>query len=139
VALDLTIDEVATATGTTTRTLRSFGSLGLIDPPTLRGRTGFYGPDHVERVHAVLRLQEAGFSLSSLVTLFAAQARGATLSDVLGLPEPRVPAATGTETDMAELYGFADLQVGRHRRTPQRVRPLLSVVPTTVWGQMEAS
>jgi DNA-binding transcriptional MerR regulator len=139
VAPDLTIDELAAAAGTTTRTIRSFGTLGLIDPPTLRGRTGLYGPGHLQRVQAVLRLQAEGFTLHSLVTLFAAQARGASLSDILGLPEPPVPAAIGTEADMAERYGFADLQAGRPRRTPHRVRPFLSVVPTTVWEQTAAS
>jgi DNA-binding transcriptional MerR regulator len=138
VAPDLTIDELAAAAGTTTRTIRSFGTLGLIGAPTLRGRTGFYGLDHLERVHAVLRLQAEGFTLQSLAILFAAQARGASLSDVLGVPELPVQPAIGTETDVAERYGFADLQSGRPRRMP-RARPFLSVVPTTVWEQTEAS
>ena len=36
----LSIDELAAATGTTTRSIRSFQTLGLLDHPDLRGRTG---------------------------------------------------------------------------------------------------
>lgn len=137
--IELTIDELASATGTTTRSIRSFQSMGLVDRPDLRGRIGVYGTHHAERVRAILRLQAEGFALASLGILFAAHARGDSLGQVLGLYD--VAPALGTESgsDMAELYGFADLQVGRPGRRPDRGRPLLSVVPTTVWDQTEAS
>jgi DNA-binding transcriptional MerR regulator len=128
---ELTIDELAAATGTTTRSIRSFQSMGLLDPPDLRGRIGIYGTHHADRIGAILRLQAEGFSLASLTVLFAAHARGETLDQVLGLPE--------AGSDTAELYGFADLLVGRRGRRPVRGRPLLSVVPTTLWDETEAS
>jgi DNA-binding transcriptional MerR regulator len=148
----LTIDELAAASGTTSRTIRSFQSLGLVDPPQLRGRTGLYGPRHLDRLQAVLRLQGQGFSLQSLQVLLDAHDRGRTLGEVLGLPggihrrsegAGDVPDATVSTTataadtsDSAELYGFSELQArGRPRRGSGRDRPLLAVVPTTVWDQ----
>lgn len=136
---DLTIDELAAVTGTTTRSIRSFQTMGLLAAPTLRGRTGFYGTPHQDRLLAILRLQAEGFALHSLAVLFTAHQRGDSLADVLGLPEPTVDDIGAQEPDMTELYGFADLlEARRGRRTPTG-RPLLSVVPTTVWDQTEAS
>jgi DNA-binding transcriptional MerR regulator len=139
----LTIDELAAASGTTTRRIRSFRTLGLLPHPELQGRTGLYGPRHRDRLDAILRLQEEGFSLESIGTLFRALDAGHSLSTVLGLPEPatrgadRAESGAGAGTDSAELYGFAQLQPAATTRG--RVRPLLSLVPTTVWDESRAS
>src|ERR1700679_1918553 len=85
---DMTIDALAAAAGSTTRSIRSFQTMGLLEHPELRGRTGVYGPAHLQRVQAILRLQARGFSLQSQAVLFDAHARGATLAAVLDLPEP---------------------------------------------------
>ena len=137
----MTIDELAATAGTTTRRIRSLQTLGLLPHPELRGRTGVYGARHRNRLSAVLRLQDEGFSLDSLRVLLEALDAGRSLAAVLGLPEPT--AAGGSShpagepgTDTAELYGFAELQPSAERR---RRRPLLSVVPTTVWDESEAS
>jgi DNA-binding transcriptional MerR regulator len=137
VPTDLTIDELARAAGTTTRSIRSFQTMGLMEPPTLRGRTGLYGVDHLHRLQAILRLQAEGFALHSLTILFEAYERGDTLSDLLGLAVPTTEDLAG-ESDITELYGFADL-LGARRGRRRRGRPLLSVVPTTVWDETEAS
>ncbi len=137
---DLTIDELAALAGTTTRRIRSFQTLDLLLHPEMRGRTGLYGPDHLTRLSAILRLQDLGFSLESLGVLFRALQSGETLAAVLGLPEPAAADGDpGAEAgaDTAELYGFAELQPAAARRG--RGRALLSVVPTTVWGEGEAS
>jgi DNA-binding transcriptional MerR regulator len=123
----LSIDQLAAATGTTSRRLRAFQTLGLLAHPELRGRTGLYGPAHRSRVEAVLRLQEQGFSLESLRILFGALDEGRTLAAVLGADRP--PRATSD----AELYGFPDLRPARASSAP------LSLVPTTVWSEGAAS
>ena len=136
-----TIDELAALTGTTTRRIRSFQTLGLLPHPELRGRTGLYGSEHRARVAAILRLQERGFSLESLGELFRALAEGRSLADVLGITKaPREGDADGdVAADTAELYGFAELQPAGTPTSRGRTRPLLSVVPTTVWDESEAS
>jgi DNA-binding transcriptional MerR regulator len=132
----LTIDELARAAGTTTRRIRSFQTMGLLPGPELQGRTGWYGPSHRDRLAAILRLQQQGFSLESVQVLFQALARGESLSDLVGLVATTAPAFPGdadAATDTSELYGFPELQPSGHPR------PLLSLVPTTLWADSEAS
>jgi DNA-binding transcriptional MerR regulator len=137
--VSMTIDQLAATTGTTSRRIRSYQTLGLLPHPELRGRTGLYGDDHVSRVSAILRLQERGFSLESLAALFSALEAGDTLADVLGVSTPlEVPARRPQRRDDAELYGFNELESGRAADARSR-RPLLSIVPTTMWGESEAS
>lgn len=59
----LTIDELAQRTGMTVRNLRAHQSRGLLPPPEVRGRTGYYGPEHVARVELIKELQGEGFNL----------------------------------------------------------------------------
>ena len=42
---ELTIDELARRTGMTVRNIRAHQSRGLLPPPEVRGRTGFYGAE----------------------------------------------------------------------------------------------
>jgi len=138
-AATLTIDQLAAATGTTTRRIRSYQTLGLLPHPELRGRTGLYGENHTSRVSAILRLQDRGFSLESLAELFAALEGGRSLADVLGVDAPlAVPTRRAGRRDEAELYGFSELETGRASGA-RAGRPLLSIVPTTMWGESEAS
>src|SRR3954470_23962101 len=63
---ELTIDELARQTGMTVRNLRAHQSRGLLPPPDVRGRTGYYGPDHVTRVELIKELQTEGFNLEAI-------------------------------------------------------------------------
>jgi DNA-binding transcriptional MerR regulator len=128
----LTIDQLATATNTTTRRIRALQTLGLLPGPDLRGRTGLYGPAHRARLDAILRLQDEGFSLESLRILFDALSTGRTLASVLGVDTP-----LGPPDDTAERYGFPDLRAAASPKGHRRA--LLSLVPTTVWDEGEAS
>jgi DNA-binding transcriptional MerR regulator len=60
---ELTIDELARRTGMTVRNIRAHQSRGLLPPPEVRGRTGYYGPDHVARIRLIQQLQADGFNL----------------------------------------------------------------------------
>jgi DNA-binding transcriptional MerR regulator len=60
---DLTIDELARLTRMSARNIRAHQSRGLLAPPTLRGRTGYYSVEHVDRVQLIQELQSTGFSL----------------------------------------------------------------------------
>lgn len=63
---DLTIDQLAARTGMTVRNVRSHASRGLLPPPQLRGRTAYYGADHVARLQLIAGLQQQGFSLAAI-------------------------------------------------------------------------
>ena len=63
---DITIDELAQRTRLTVRNIRAYQSRGLVQPPTLRGRTGYYGPDHIARIELIRELQAEGFNLEAI-------------------------------------------------------------------------
>jgi len=87
----LTIDQLALQSGMTVRTLRSHASRGLLQPPIIRGRTGYYGPAHLARLGFIRDMQDAGFSLASIEQILAgvpADAGEATLSVIRGLLAP---------------------------------------------------
>ncbi len=85
--LDLTIDELARRAGTTTRNVRAYQARGLLPPPRLVGRVGYYGDAHVARLTLIARLQERGFSLAGIDTLLRTWEQGGSLSDLLGFEE----------------------------------------------------
>jgi DNA-binding transcriptional MerR regulator len=86
-AVEMTIDELARRTGTTTRNVRALQTAGVLLKPDMVGRTAHYGEVHVGRLSAVLRLQKDGFSIASIRALLEALADGRSLSEVLGLPD----------------------------------------------------
>jgi DNA-binding transcriptional MerR regulator len=66
---ELTIDELARRTGMTVRNIRAHQSRGLLPPPEVRGRTGYYGRDHVARIELIQGLQADGFNLKLIKRL----------------------------------------------------------------------
>jgi DNA-binding transcriptional MerR regulator len=67
----LTIDQLAHEAGMTVRNVRAHNSRGLLPPPEVRGRTGYYGPQHVERLQLIRRLQGEGLKLDGIKRLLA--------------------------------------------------------------------
>ena len=55
----------------TVRNVRAHQSRGLLPPPEVRGRTGYYGPEHVTRIDLIRELQDDGFSLELIGRLLA--------------------------------------------------------------------
>lgn len=66
-----TIEELADQAGMTVRNVRAYQSRGLLPPPTVTGRVGVYGDEHLERLRAVRALQKDGFNLVAIVSLLA--------------------------------------------------------------------
>jgi DNA-binding transcriptional MerR regulator len=66
---ELTIDELARRTGMTVRNIRAHQSRGLLPPPEVRGRTGFYGSTHASRIELIRELQADGFKLEAISRL----------------------------------------------------------------------
>jgi len=62
----LTIDELAQRMGMTARNVRAYQSRGLIPPPALRGRTGYYNAEHLARLELIRDLQSEVFNLESI-------------------------------------------------------------------------
>jgi DNA-binding transcriptional MerR regulator len=62
----MTIDELARRTRMTARNIRAHQSRGLLPPPEVRGRTGYYGSEHVDRLELIKELQGDGFNLQAI-------------------------------------------------------------------------
>jgi DNA-binding transcriptional MerR regulator len=64
------IGELASALGVTTRTLRFYEQLGLIDPPQrTEGGIRFYDKEDIRRIKFVLKVKELGLSLKQMQEL----------------------------------------------------------------------
>lgn len=63
---ELTIDELATRVAMTVRNVRAYASRGLIPPPRLEGRTGYYGEVHIRRLQLVRELVDRGYTLAAV-------------------------------------------------------------------------
>ena len=83
----MTVDELARRAGVTTRTIRNHQTGGLLPPPTLVGRTGYYGEGHLARLRLIAQLQEQGYSLAGIGSLIKAWQAGHSLTDVLGFEQ----------------------------------------------------
>jgi DNA-binding transcriptional MerR regulator len=77
----MTIDELARRIGMTVRNIRAHQSRGLLPPPQVRGRTGYYGPEHVARLELIQELQADGFNLDLIRRLL--EGAGGSSQDVL--------------------------------------------------------
>lgn len=108
----LTIDEVARQTGTTTRNIRAHQSRGLLPPPRLVGRVGYYGREHLERLRLITELQERGFSLAAIASLVEASERGASLKQVLGLEQALTASWSDEEPEILSDEELAEVFAG---------------------------
>ncbi len=108
-AASMTIDELARQTGMTVRNIRAHQSRGLVPPPEVRGRTGYYGDDHVGRIELIQELQADGFNLESIRKLL--EGAGGSSSEVLNFSRTlRAPFEEEqpeilTEEEFAERWG----------------------------------
>ena len=64
-----TIDELAHETGVTVRNIRAYQARGILPPPEVRARTGYYGPEHLARLELVKDLQSEGVKLDTIKKL----------------------------------------------------------------------
>lgn len=63
---EMALDELTERVGMSVRNIRFYTTKGLVPPPVRRGRSGYYGPDHVARLELVRELQAHGFTLSAI-------------------------------------------------------------------------
>jgi DNA-binding transcriptional MerR regulator len=68
-ANQLTIEQLAAETGMSVRNIRSHQARGLLAPPEVRMRVGYYGPEHVAQLRLIRDLQDEGFNLGGIKRL----------------------------------------------------------------------
>jgi DNA-binding transcriptional MerR regulator len=102
---DLTIDDLAREVGLSVRNLRSHQARGLLPPPEVRKRVGYYGPEHVARVRLIQELQAEGMKLEGIKKLL--DASGASSE---GLLRVKHAAEAFGDSERSEIVTVAELR-----------------------------
>src|SRR6202040_1749046 len=70
-SVDLTVEQLAAEVGMSVRNIRNHHTRGLLPPPEVRARIGYYNAEHVARLRLILDLQADGFNLASIERLLS--------------------------------------------------------------------
>lgn len=65
----LTIEQLAAESGMSVRNIRAHQARGLLAPPEVRQRVGYYGPEHLAQLRLIRQLQRDGFNLGGIKRL----------------------------------------------------------------------
>lgn len=79
------LDELARQAEVASTTVRLYQSKGLLAPPRLEGRTGWYDDSHLSRLRLIARLQNEGHSLAGIADLLEQWENGRSLDAVIGI------------------------------------------------------
>ena len=113
---ELTIDELAQRTGMTVRNVRAHQSRGLLPPPEVRGRTGYYGSEHVARIELIRQLQDDGFNLELIRRLLdstGSSAAALRFTRAIRAPFVDEDPQVITAEELAERWGSTDPKLAR--------------------------
>jgi DNA-binding transcriptional MerR regulator len=109
---ELTVDELAARVGVTVRNVRAYAARGLLPPPRMVGRTGYYGREHVARLLLVREMLAEGYTLAMIERTLAsapATASSAVLALHRALLAPWLPPEPSLTTG-AELAARAGVE-----------------------------
>jgi DNA-binding transcriptional MerR regulator len=101
---DLTVEQLAYETGMSVRNIRNHQSRGLLPPPEVRARVGYYGPEHVARLRLIQEMQAEGFKLSAISRLIGEH--GTDADRFVGL---RQAVTAPFATEAPEVYAREEL------------------------------
>jgi len=124
---DMTIEQLAAAVGMSVRNIRNHHSRGLLPPPEVRARVGYYGPEHVARLELIKDLQADGFNLAAIERLLSGSeglaGRLLGLRAAVTAPfDPETPEVV-TQEELEQRFGPAE------PKDIERVRRLRVLVP----------
>jgi len=106
---EFTIDVLAERAGMTVRNVRAYSTRGLIDPPRLEGRTGYYTDAHLQRLVLIRTLLGRGFTLAAIeesILKSPSTAAGVAL-DLINIFEAESDEDPTELIDRAELASLA--------------------------------
>ena len=123
----MTIEQLAGKVGMSVRNIRNHHSRGLLAPPEVRARVGYYDAGHVERLRLIQDLQADGFNLASIERLLSGPdglaAKLIGLRAAVTAPfDPETPEIV-TGAELLERFGEADA------KDLERVRRLRVLAP----------
>ncbi|MDS1115438.1 MerR family transcriptional regulator [Gordonia westfalica] len=77
------INELAEASGVSVRNIRVYQDRGLLPPPTIRGRAGWYSDQHLVRLNLISRMLERGYTFATISELLHAAHHGMRVEQIL--------------------------------------------------------
>ena len=83
----MTIDQIAQHAGIPVSTVRLYQNKGLLPPPERRGRVGYYGAGHGDRLRLIAHLQQRGFSLAAIKESLDSWNAGQSVGRLLGVSD----------------------------------------------------
>jgi DNA-binding transcriptional MerR regulator len=124
---DLTVEQLAAEVGMSVRNIRNHHTRGLLPPPEVRARVGYYNAEHVARLRLILDLQADGFNLAAIERLLSGS--NGLAERLLGL---RIAVTTPFEPESPELITAEELATrfgDVDAKDIERVRRLKLLVP----------
>ncbi|HEV3046229.1 MAG TPA: MerR family transcriptional regulator [Solirubrobacteraceae bacterium] len=125
---DLTVEQLAAAVGMSVRNIRNHHSRGLLPPPEVRARVGYYSAEHVERLRLILDLQADGFNLTAIERLLSASGdstkRLLNLRHALAAPFESETPEMVTASELRERFGMVDTKDAERILKLRLLRPL---------------
>jgi DNA-binding transcriptional MerR regulator len=116
----MTIDALAQRTGMTVRNIRAHQSRGLLQPPEIEGRTGYYGAEHVARIELISEMQADGFNLAAIKRLL--EDRPGSDSEMLGFKRALMAPWEDEEPEFITAEDlFKRLQLDPDNPSPKRL------------------
>lgn len=104
---EITIGELARRTGMTIRNIRAHQTRGLLPPPIVRGRTGYYNEEHVARIELTREMQGEGLNLEAIRRVL--ETTGGSSKEMVDFARAvRAPF----EDETPEIYEPAELAAG---------------------------
>jgi DNA-binding transcriptional MerR regulator len=108
----LTVEQLAYETGMSVRNIRNHQSRGLLPPPEVRARIGYYGPAHVARLRLIQEMQAEGFKLSAISRLIGEHGEDADrfvgLRQAVTAPFATEAPEVMTREELIERFGIDD-------------------------------
>ncbi|MDX6590778.1 MAG: hypothetical protein QOI84_2052, partial [Solirubrobacterales bacterium] len=99
----MTIGELARRTGMTIRNIRAHQTRGLLPPPEVQGRTGYYTEEHVARIELTREMQGEGLNLEAIRRVL--ESTGGSSQEIVDFARAvRAPF----EDETPEIFGPAD-------------------------------
>jgi len=130
VAAQLTIEQLAAQSGMSVRNIRAHQARGLLAPPEVRLRVGYYGPAHIAALRLIRQLQQQGFNLGGIKRLLDDEAgtaeRLARFELVLTTPDSEAPQ-TLTAAELGRRLAISPQDQPRVLARAQRLGVLVAV------------
>jgi DNA-binding transcriptional MerR regulator len=117
----MTIGELARRTGMTVRNIRAHQTRGLLPPPEVHGRTGYYSEEHVARIDLTREMQAEGLNLEAIRRVLESTDGSASAEIVDFARAVRAPFEDETPeifepAELAEIWGAKELDPKLIRR-----------------------